>query len=209
MSTLYPHFPVECCIAGQQSQFNCTAGLLESVTTPEQVIDKSCFLATNFRRCRSEHGTVFRNRFLSRLQGTLCWCIIPLCLVAQLCSTLCDLMDDSPPRKNTWVGCHALLQRIFPTQESNPGIPHCREILYHLSHSTVWLLLNIRRSSLIVVNTLSRELYDFKCQLREGRASLVAQTVMSLSVMQKTWFWSLGWEDPLEKEMANHSSILV
>ena len=62
----YPGF-----VAGQQSQFNCTAGLLESVTTPEQVIDKSCFLATNFRRCRSEHGTVFSNQFLSRLQGSL------------------------------------------------------------------------------------------------------------------------------------------
>ena len=27
--------------------------------------------------------------------------------------------------------------------------------------------------------------------------------------MQETWFWSLGWEDPLEKEMATHSSILA
>ena len=31
-------------------------------------------------------------------------------------------------------GCHALLQVIFPTQGSNPGLPHCRQILYHLSH---------------------------------------------------------------------------
>ena len=38
------------------------------------------------------------------------------------------------PGKNTGVGCHALLQRIFPTQGSNPGLPHCRWILYHLSH---------------------------------------------------------------------------
>ena len=30
--------------------------------------------------------------------------------------------------------CHALLQGIFPTQGSNPGLPHCRQILYHLSH---------------------------------------------------------------------------
>ena len=37
-------------------------------------------------------------------------------------------------RKNTEVGCHALLQRIFPTQGSNPGLPPCRQILYHLSH---------------------------------------------------------------------------
>ena len=32
------------------------------------------------------------------------------------------------------VGCHALLQGIFPTQGSNPGLLHCRQILYHLSH---------------------------------------------------------------------------
>ena len=31
------------------------------------------------------------------------------------------------------MGCHALLQGIFPTQRSNPGLPHCRWILYHLS----------------------------------------------------------------------------
>ena len=32
------------------------------------------------------------------------------------------------------VGCHALLQGIFPTQGSNPGLSHCRWILYYLSH---------------------------------------------------------------------------
>ena len=36
--------------------------------------------------------------------------------------------------KNTGVGCHALLQRIFPTQGSNPGLPHRGKILYRLSH---------------------------------------------------------------------------
>ena len=39
--------------------------------------------------------------------------------------------------------------------------------------------------------------------------SLVAQTVKSLPVMQETWVRSLGQEDPLEKEMATHSSILA
>ena len=38
------------------------------------------------------------------------------------------------PGTNTGVGCHSLLQGIFLTQESNLGIPHCRPILYHLSH---------------------------------------------------------------------------
>ena len=63
--------------------------------------------------------------------------------VTQLCPTLCDPMVYRPPGssvqgdspgKNTAVGCHALLQGIFPTQGSNPGAPHRRRILYHLSH---------------------------------------------------------------------------
>ena len=40
---------------------------------------------------------------------------------------------DSPGKK-TGVGCHSLLQRIFPTKESNPSILNWRQILYHLSH---------------------------------------------------------------------------
>ena len=63
--------------------------------------------------------------------------------VAQSCPALSDVMDCSPPgssvhgdfpRKNTGVDCHARLQGIFPTQGWNPGLPHCRWILYHLSH---------------------------------------------------------------------------
>ena len=36
--------------------------------------------------------------------------------------------------QNTQVGSHSLLQGIFPTQGSNPGLPHCRQTLYQLSH---------------------------------------------------------------------------
>ena len=62
--------------------------------------------------------------------------------VTQSCPTLCDPMDCSLPgccpwdfpSKNTGVGCHFLLQGIFPTQGSNLGLPHCRQTLYHLSH---------------------------------------------------------------------------
>ena len=59
-----------------------------------------------------------------------------LCLVIQSCLTLCDPMDWGPPGssvhgdspgKNTGVGWHALLQGVFPTQGSNPGLPHCRQ----------------------------------------------------------------------------------
>ena len=42
----------------------------------------------------------------------------------------CSLPDRNPP---VGVDCHAPLQGIFPTQGSNPGLQHCRQILYHLS----------------------------------------------------------------------------
>ena len=66
-----------------------------------------------------------------------------LCLVAQSCLTFCNPMDCSlpgssvcgdSPGKNTGVGCRAFFQGVFPTQGSNPGLPHCRWILYQLSH---------------------------------------------------------------------------
>ena len=66
-----------------------------------------------------------------------------LCRVAQSRPTLYEPMDCSPPGsslhgdspdKNTGMGCHALLQGIFPTWGSNPDLPHYRLILYHLSH---------------------------------------------------------------------------
>ena len=41
------------------------------------------------------------------------------------------------PGKNTGVGCHFLLQGIFPNQGSNPSLLHCRQILYHLSHQGI------------------------------------------------------------------------
>ena len=57
--------------------------------------------------------------------------------VAQSCPTLCDPMDCSSwnsPGQNTGVSSLSLLQGILPTQGLNPGLPHCRWILYQLSH---------------------------------------------------------------------------
>ena len=81
-----------------------------------------------------------------QLTSSTCWgfniCCV-LCLVTQSCLTLWDPMDCSPrgssvhvdsPGKNTGVSCHAFLQGIFPTQGSNPGLPHRSRILYRLSH---------------------------------------------------------------------------
>ena len=98
-----------------------------------------------FYKCSESHPLVFRVSVQSCclvvsdfLQSTC-----SVCLVTQLCLTLCDSMDCSPPGssvhgdspgKNMGVGCHALLQGIFPSQGSNPGLPRCRRVLYCLSH---------------------------------------------------------------------------
>ena len=79
-----------------------------------------------------------------------------VCLVAQSCQILCDPMDCSlpdssvhgdSPGKNTEMGCQFLLQGIFLTQKSNPGLLHCRQILYQLSYEdrkAWWILLTAK-----------------------------------------------------------------
>ena len=62
-------------------------------------------------------------------------------LESESCSVMSDSLQPhrpySPwnsPGQNTGVGSLSFLQRIFPTQESNTGLAHCRWILYHLRH---------------------------------------------------------------------------
>ena len=76
-------------------------------------------------------------------------------LILQSCLTLWDPVDCSllfclqnSPGKHTGVGCHALLQRLFPTQGSNLGLLHCRQIL------TVWATME--------APTVSRGTYKYK-----------------------------------------------
>ena len=66
-----------------------------------------------------------------------------MCLVAQSCPTVWDPMEYRPPDSsvhedslgnNTGVGCHALLQQMFPIQGLNSGLLNCRQIPYCLSH---------------------------------------------------------------------------
>ena len=94
--------------------------------------------------------------------------------VAELCLSLCNLMACSPPGswvhgdspgKNTGVACCVLLQGIFPTQGLNPGLLHCRWILYYLSYyQPIPSLENIPdpgiklRSSALQANSLPAEL---------------------------------------------------
>ena len=58
------------------------------------------------------------------------------------------------PGKNTGVSSHSLLQGIFPTQELGPGLLHCRQILYHLSHHGIPSLSTESESHSVVSDSL-------------------------------------------------------
>ena len=89
-------------------------------------------------------------------------------------------MGFFPPGCTLWH-----VESWFPNQGSNP----C-PLQWKLGVLTTGMMWN---SSLFIFFT----------------ASLVAQSVKNLPAVQETRIWSLGWEDPLEKEMATHSSILA
>ena len=105
----------------------------------------SCLVLSNFLQ---PHGLWPPG---SSVHGIWEWCSwdatngVCVCVcVAQSCPTLCDPIDYRllgssvhgilQARILTSVGCHFLLQRIFPTQGWNPGLLNCKPILYHLSH---------------------------------------------------------------------------
>ena len=96
-------------------------------------------IRSSWSQPQSAPGLVFADCTVL-LHLRLCCCAV-LCLVTQSSPTLCNPMDCSSlgssahgdsPGKNTEVGCHGLLQGIFPTQGSNAGLSHCRRILYQL-----------------------------------------------------------------------------
>ena len=105
-------------------------------------------------------------------------------------------LPSEPPGKpkNTGVGSLSLLSGTFSTQELNQGLLHCRKILYQLSYQG-------NPNYIYILPRWWIYMYVW--------ASLVAQLIKSLPAMQETWVWSLSWEDPLEKGMATHFSILA
>ena len=87
---------------------------------------------------KSLHSTITLRWIRKDCYLCLCCAVLGRSVVSD-----CNPMDCSPPGssvhgaspvKDTGVGCHALLQRIFPTQGSNSGILHCRWILYQPSY---------------------------------------------------------------------------
>ena len=99
-------------------------------------------------------------------------------LISQWCLTLCDPMDCSlpgssvhgdSPGKNSGVGCHVLLQGIFPTWGSNLSLLHCRWVLW--SHPTL--------SNRTFCN--DENVLHLHCSVQQPLATLWAGTIKGLS----------------------------
>ena len=87
------------------------------------------------------------------------------------------------PGKNTEVGCHSLLQGIFPTQESNLGLLHCRLILSHLScQDRGFLSLGMQESLIGWAVLRQREVFFLLLDCRVGTSSRQRGKRMSLPV---------------------------
>ena len=88
------------------------------------------FIMVSFMRSSSPGTVKFQQSFMLMLDHV--W----------LSATLWTVAGQAPlsmgfSRQEYWSGFHSLLQGIFPTQESNPGLLHCRQILYGLSQSPI------------------------------------------------------------------------
>ena len=121
-------------------------------------------------------------------------------------------------RQDTGVGSHPLHQGIFPTQGSDTGLLHCRQILSlseqpgkpllkYIINSTYQLIVLI--SSLIFVSYVHFFLLYELCSGVSIRRGFPGGSVKNLPAKWETWVQSLVWEDPLEEGMATHSSILA
>ena len=119
------------------------------------------------------------------------WRAVQFSSVAQSCPTLCDPMNCSTPGlpvhhqlpESTQTHVHRVGDAIQPSYPLSSPSPSAFNLSQHQG------LFQWVSSSLV--------------------ASLVAQTVKRLPTMREIHVQSLGWEDPLEKEMATHSSILA
>ena len=118
-----------------QSQMDLgTIGSLKSLPISTELRNKDLF-----RDMRVNMGQQAHAQFVLQCPSTYCQASRPSVLVSpvQLFATPWTVAHQNPgdfPSKNPGVSCHFLLQGIFPTQGSNPGLPHCRWILDQLSH---------------------------------------------------------------------------
>ena len=90
------------------------------------------------------------------------------------------------------MGNHTFLQGIFPTQVSNPGLPHCGQILYHLSHQGSPVAQLVKnppemRETQKVRSLGQEDLLEKGQATHYSWASLVTQLVKNPPAIRETW----------------------
>ena len=126
-----------------------------------------------------------------------------------MCCVLTQTSSDAKSIPKLPNSCMQVLEAILCVWSTISSVSHQQNSAGH-----IWILRKIL--SLLLpkreINSLGSD-YSLYNMMRGVtvllRASLVAQTVKNLPAVQETWVWSLSGEDPLEKEMATHSSILA
>ena len=121
-------------------------------------------------------------------------------------------------RQNAGVGCHFLLQGIFLTQELNPGLLHCRQILYQLSYEGSSNLIEIFINSVHIFEHISWLVLEKEMASHSSTLAWKIpwiempdrlQSMGSLSWIRLSEFAFTLHFHALEKEMATHSSVLA
>ena len=127
--------------------------------------------------------------------------------VSALASVLpMNTQDWSPLGWTDWISLQSKgLSRVFSNTTVQSINYLALSFLHSPTHIRTWGYLVSKLFFLSYVSSSSKLLKPKE----EDNESSMAQMVKHLSTMQETWVRSLGWEDPLEKEMATHSSIFA
>ena len=114
-------------------------------------------------------------------------------IVAQLCPALCDPLDCSLPGSSVHgilqpilgVGCNFLGLGIFQTQGSNLGLPHWRQILYHLSHQG--------KSHVNIISSKNPKSHQYIFYIKHGNTlrydSSLGKTPLHLSIKLEIFYF--------------------
>ena len=108
------------------------------------------------------------------------------------CNPPGSFIHGDSPGKNTGVGCHAFLQGIFPTQELNWGLLHCRRILYQLSS---W---GSPPNKLHTLKSLSQGLIPGEPKPRQKNSQGLSR-FKGKHLSQVQWSGNFHWDSPFQK----------
>ena len=124
--------------------------------------------------------------------------------VAQSCLTLCEPVDCSRPGSSVHGTLQARVLEWVAICFRGSSWPRDWTWVFQIVGRCfiIWATRDVHLISLIAVSL-------FRTSVSSWAASLLAQRVKNLPAMQETWIWSLGQENPLEKGMATHTSILA